>query len=136
MATFNLEGYIETAWGGGELTGIDQFVAEDCVFRDVSGSIRLTGIDALTANLRQWHEVFDDPHVEIRRVLEDRSSPTIVWDWTLTARPAIARNSADNRAEVSIYGITFATILDGKIAEEMNCTDMKEFVDLVKGCRE
>ena len=136
MTAFNLEGYIEAAWGGGELMGIDQFVTEDCVFRDVSGSIRLTGIDAVAANLRQWHEVFDNPHVEIRRVLEDRSSPTIVWDWTLTARPVIVRNGADDRANVSIYGITFATIHDGKIAEEVNCTDMKEFVDFVNGRRE
>lgn len=133
---FDLEGYIKTAWGSGELEEIDQFVLEDCIFRDVSGSIRITGIDALTENLRQWHEVFEDPHVEIRRVLEDRSSPTIIWDWMLTARPTIARNDADNRAKVSIYGITFAKIVDGKIAEEMNCTDMKEFIDMLKGRRE
>lgn len=133
---FDLRGYIETVWGNGDLAAVDRFVSADCVFRDVSGNTRIAGLDELVSNLRQWHDVFENPRVEVRRVMKDRSSPTIIWDWTLTARPAIYRNNAGDRADVSVYGISVATVIDGKIVEEINCTDMKEFIDLVNGSRE
>lgn len=115
---------------------ISDFVSAECLFHDVSGKTRLRGTEELTSNLRQWFEVFEDPHVEVRRVLQDQSSPTIGWDWILSVKPMISRNDLDQRTRVNIYGITFATISDGKIVEEVNCTDMKEFIDLVEGRRE
>ena len=136
MIKFDLTGYVKSIWEEPNFVAIARYVDRNCVFRDVSGNTRIVGIESLVANLKEWHDIFEDPRVEIRRVLEDHSSPTIVWDWVLTARPAIARNSMDSRAEVSIYGITIASIQDGRITEEINCTDMKEFVDLMKGSRE
>lgn len=136
MTKFDLNGYVKSIWEESDFAEIGRFVDRNCVFRDISGNTRITGIDSLVTNLKGWHDIFEEPRVKIRRVLEDHSSPTIVWDWVLTARPAIARNSMDSRAEVSVYGITIASIQDGRITEEINCTDMKEFIDLMKGARE
>lgn len=136
MQEFDVQEYLNTVWGKGDLEKLSEFVSEECVFRDVSGKVRLHGIEELTSNLRQWFDVFQDPRVELRRVLHDEATSTIGWDWALSVNPAIARNDFDRRPRVNVYGITFATISDGKIVEEVNCTDMKEFIDLLEGRRE
>lgn len=136
MQDFNVQEYLNTVWEKGDLDKISNFVSNDCVFRDVSGRVRLQGINDLTSNLRQWYEVFEDPRVELRRFFSDQSLSTICWDWVLSVKPSIARNGQDKGARIKIYGITIGTISDGKIVEEVNCTDMKELIDLIEGRRE
>lgn len=130
--------YADLIWRQRNAGKLSEFVSEDCTLYDVSGQARVKGVAALRSSLEQWHDVFNTIEVRVRRVIRGETtdcceSYDLVWDWELRVSPKERIHGADPSTIVGIYGITIATIADGRISKEVTVSDQKEFFDLLEG---
>lgn len=138
MKTFDPIKYADSIWGTRDIDGISEFVWDDCILYDISGTARVNGIEELQISLEQWHDVFNTVEVRVRRVVQSNTAGSadkydLVWDWELRVAPNERIHGADQNTVVGIYGITIGTIREGKIEKEVTVSDQKEFFDLLEG---
>ena len=105
-------------WDSGDLSGIEELVAEDIVHHDPYDPHAADGLEGLKRSIAANHEAFPDMRIEVEDMLAEGDRVATRWLATMT------HDGPGGPKRVQLPGITIERFADGKVVESWRSMDM------------
>ena len=113
--------WFERVWNARDKSAIPAMMAEDAVAH-LAGGAQVRGIAQFSEFQEMFLAAFPDLSVRVLRSVGDDTQACLHWEVSGTHKGDFAGIATTNR-KVTFSGMSFVTVLDGKITEGWDCWD-------------
>ena len=112
--------YLEEIWNNGNLTVVDEIIAEDFIFHRPVGDLK--GPGALKQYVGAFHKAFPDIHFTLDNQIAEQDEIVTVWTMTGTHKDEIMGITATNKS-IRLSGVSITRCAGGKVTENTTYWD-------------
>lgn len=113
--------FFEQIWNQGDESAIDRFIAEEAGGNDPQFGI---GRESFRAQWRNWRKAFPDIHFEIKELIADSETDTVVTRWVLTGtHSAEFWGAGASGKRIEVEGVSIDRVKDGMVISGFDAWD-------------
>lgn len=113
--------FFEQIWNQGDESAIDRFIAEDAGGNDPQFGI---GRESFRAQWRNWRKAFPDVNFEIKELIADSETDTVVTRWVLTGTHSAEFWGAEASGKrIEVDGVSIDRVKNGMVVSGFDAWD-------------
>lgn len=129
-AAEHIRAYAQTIFNEGRLDLLHEFVDGRFTLRNLYGDVLVEGVGDLRQHLERWLAAFHEPQLTVVDMLVE--GDRVAWQWRLdTTDHRHVTPGMPGLGAVSVNGVTFSSLLDGRIIEECNEADVHGYLQQI-----
>lgn len=113
--------FFEQIWNQGDESAIDRFIAEDAAGNDPQFGI---GRESFREQWKNWRRAFPDINFEVKELIADSETDTVVTRWHLTGTHSAEFWGAEaTGSRISVDGVSIDRVKDGMVISGFDAWD-------------